>query len=156
VVTLDAGRATGARVRLDGAELGVTPLEQQVPAGTHRLQIDRPGYVSFDRDLVVPDDRDVRVRAHLTPHRTRTQRATFWTLQAVATGLAVGGVVFGGLALNDQSSFDSAPTLALGDAGHQHAITADALFAASAAVGIAGAVYYLITWPRAARLENVR
>jgi hypothetical protein len=150
------GRGTAARVELDGAELGTTPLERTVAAGQHRLQIERAGSVTFDRDLMVPDDRDLRLRVHLQPRRTRAQQATFWTLQSIASAAATAGVVFGALALVDHANFDAHPSLALGQAGQDKATACNVLFGVSAAIGIAGAIYYLVTWPRSAHLEVVR
>ena len=156
-LALDVPRAAaGAVVRVDGADVGQAPLEHAIGAGTHRLEIERPGFLTFDTDVVVPDDRDLKLRAHLTPRRTRTQRAVFWTVESIASAVATAGVVFGSLALADQATFDRTPTVALGRDGHDKTIAADALFGASAVVGIAGAIYYLVTWPRAPRLETVR
>ncbi len=155
-VALEVAHAKGASVRFDGTELGLAPLQRQLPAGEHRLQVARAGYLTFDGDLQIPDDRDLKLRVHLTPRRTRSQRAAFWTLESVASAAALGGLVFGALALTDQRNFDDVPTLALGDSGRNNAIASDALFGVSAAVGIAGAIYYLATWPRGARVQTLR
>lgn len=144
-----------AQVRLDGVDVGAAPLERRVPAGPHRLEVSSAGYLPYVGELPSSDDRDLQLRVHLTPHRSRRQRALFWTLQSLASAGAAVGLTFGILALRDQSSFDARPSVALRDEGRRWAVTSDVSFAASAAVGIAGAIYYLVTWPRSSHAERL-
>jgi len=152
-VELQPVRGGHALATIDGDAVGTLPLDRRLTAGVHRVELSAPGRQPWAGDISVPDDRDLRLRVRLEPTRTRAQRAVFWTLQSAASALAAGGVVFGSLALADQSSYDAHPSATLGATGTDHAHTADALFAASAAVGIAGAIYYFATWPKHSRVE---
>ncbi len=140
-------------VSIDGREVGTPPLEERLNTGTHRLVVRSVAHLDYAGDVQVPEDRDLLLSVHLTPRRTRTQRALFWGLESLASGAAAAGVVFGSLALADQSTFDRHPSVALHDRGRSESLSCDVLFGVSAAVGIAGAIYYLVTWPRASRGE---
>jgi hypothetical protein len=152
-VELDPVRGGPASAVIDGSAAGTLPIERQLTAGVHRLELSAPGRQPWSGDISVPDDRDLKLRVKLEPVRTRRQRIVFWTLQSVASALAVGGVVFGALALSDQATYDAHPSTAVAATGSDHAHWCDGLFAASAAVGIAGAIYYLATWPRHSSIE---
>jgi hypothetical protein len=145
-----------AEVSIDGTPLGRLPLERKIPAGTHRIEVSSPGRQTLNSEVQVPTDRDLALAVKLEPTRTRTQRAVFWTIEGVATALAASGVVFGSLALYNQSQYDTLATRELADTGRSHAITADALFVASAVVGIVGAIYYGVTRPKHSRAEPLR
>jgi hypothetical protein len=140
-------------VSIDGREVGAPPLDQRLNAGTHRLVVRSPAHLDYTGDVQVPDDRDLVLSVHLTPRRTRTQRAIFWSLESVASAAATTGVVFGSLALSDQATFDRHPSVALHDRGRTEALSSDVLFGLSGVIGVAGAIYYLVTWPRASRGE---
>lgn len=144
-----------AMVQLDGAPLGPAPLEKKVSAGTHSIELSSAGFVPYRGELPMGDDGDVRLRVHLTPRRSRAQRLFFWTAQSLATSAATLGVVFGALALRDQSRFDAQPSVALRDEGRRWALGSDLSFIASAAIGLAAGVYYLVTWPRRSRAERL-
>lgn len=143
-----------AEVRLDGQLVGTTPIDRRVSAGAHRLEVLSAGHVPYAGELAGDDD-DVRLRVHLVPRRSRAQRALFWTLQGVASAAAAAGVTFGALALHDQSRFDAQPSVALRDEGRRWALACDLSFVASAAVGLAGAIWYLVKWPRRPRAERL-
>lgn len=138
-------------VAIDGRDAGAAPLAQRLVAGTHRLEVQSASHLPYVGDVQVPEDRDLLLRVHLAPKRTRTSRVLFWSLEGVASALAAGGVVFGALALSDQATFNIHPSVALHDRGHAEALTSDLLFGASAAVGLAAGIWYLATWPRASR-----
>ncbi len=144
-----------AKVLLDGVALGTAPVERRVTTGPHRLEVTSAGRLPFTGELPAGDDGDVRLRVHLTARRTRAQRALFWTLQSIASAGAASGLVFGILALRDQSSFNAQPSVAVRDQGRSYAVACDASFIASAVVGVAGAIYYLVTWPRSSRAERL-
>jgi len=50
---------------VDGRRHGYTPITVQLPAGQHRLRVDREGYVSEERTLTVAPDGAVRWTPHL-------------------------------------------------------------------------------------------
>jgi hypothetical protein len=140
-----------SQVAIDGHAAGAAPLAQRLVAGAHRLEVQSAAHLPYVGDVQVPEDRDLLLRVHLTPRRTRAARVIFWSLEGVASALAAGGVVFGALALADQASFDAHPSVALHDRGHAEALTSDILFGASALVGVGTAIWYLATWPRPSR-----
>ncbi|MCU1280732.1 MAG: S-layer-like protein [bacterium] len=144
-----------AQVLLDGVAVGTAPVQRRVATGPHRLEVVSPGRVPYAGELSGGDDGDVRLRVHLTPRRTRTQRALFWTLESIASAGAATGLVFGVLNLRDQSSFNAQPSVALRDEAHRYAVTCDAAFIASAVVGIGAGIYYLVTWPRSSHAERL-
>ena len=144
-----------AEVLLDGVALGTAPVQRRVPTGPHRLEVLSAGRVPFAGELPSGDDGDVRLRVHLTPRRTRGERALFWTLESIASVGAATGLVFGILNLRAQSDFNAHPSVALHDEGHRDAVACDASFIASAVVGVGAAVYYLIKWPRRSRAERL-
>jgi hypothetical protein len=58
---------SGASVRVDGSELGITPLSARtLPAGNHEIVIDKPGYVPVDKT------EQLRARASETLNTTLT------------------------------------------------------------------------------------
>ena len=59
-------RPPGARVRVDGAEVGTTPVTvTSVAAGRHRLELQMPGYRPWSETLTVTAGRDRQVTATL-------------------------------------------------------------------------------------------
>jgi hypothetical protein len=50
---------------VDGRRHGYTPTTVQLPAGPHRLRVDREGYMSEERTLTVAPDGEVRWSPHL-------------------------------------------------------------------------------------------
>jgi hypothetical protein len=59
---------TGARVTVNGRELGVTPLRGvEVPAGAHPVVVSLPGYAPFARYLEVKPSASTELKAELEP-----------------------------------------------------------------------------------------
>lgn len=54
-----------AVVMVDGEPVGHTPLELEVPAGTHRLRVAVAGFEPWEQDAVVKADEDLVVKAEL-------------------------------------------------------------------------------------------
>jgi hypothetical protein len=150
-VAIRIDQPLSSTVSIDGREVGTPPLQEKLKTGFHRVVVRSPAHVDYTGEVEVPDDRDLLVTVHLTGRRTRTQRALFWSLESLASAAAAGGLVFGSLALADQSTFDRHPSVALHDRGRTETLSSDLLFGASALVGIAGAIYYLVTRPHASR-----
>ncbi|HEY1585082.1 MAG TPA: PEGA domain-containing protein [Polyangia bacterium] len=140
-------------VSIDGRNVGAPPLGEKLKTGTHKVVVRSPAHLDYAGEVEVPDDRDLLLTVHLTARRTRVQRAGFWSLESLASVAAAGGVVLGSLAVGDQATFDRHPSVALHDRGRTEALSCDLLFGASALVGVAGAIYYLVTWPHASRSE---
>lgn len=63
-------RPPGARVIVDGAEAGVTPLTlPALSAGSHRIRIEHPGYTPITTTTTVETGARARVAVTLTPER---------------------------------------------------------------------------------------
>jgi hypothetical protein len=65
-------RPAGARVLVDGAEIGVTPVTvPSLAAGPHTVRIERPGYVSITTTARIEARTRARVAVTLTAERPR-------------------------------------------------------------------------------------
>jgi hypothetical protein len=151
-LVLDTDRNLAAIVSLDGERLGTAPLDARVLAGAHRLDVVAPGHLPYSADLRIADERDLFLKIHLERGRTRTQNAIFGTLLGAAGALAIVGGAFGILALENQSSFDAHPTLALRDQALSNANACDALLGVAAGVALGGVIYYVATLPRKSKV----
>ena len=100
--TVTVQAVAGARILLDGRELGFAPLPSPVttPPGRHRVSVTAPGRVDFGTTLVAKRGDTLHLDAR-TPHTT--QRRAAWGLLGTAGGLAIGGGVTMALALSFQS-----------------------------------------------------
>lgn len=100
--TVTVQAVAGARVVLDGRELGFAPLPSPVttPPGRHHVSVTAPGRVDFGTTLVAKRGDTVHLDAR-TPHTT--QRRAAWGLLGTAGGLTGGGGVTMALALSFQS-----------------------------------------------------
>lgn len=56
----------GARVELEGRTVGFTPFAVDVPVGSHRVRVSKPGYRSEEQLVVVPTDAEAKVSLVLT------------------------------------------------------------------------------------------
>lgn len=59
----------GASVLLDGTELGETPYIDQLPPGEYRLRLEHPGYLPYERTVLMPEANDLEVTLALLPER---------------------------------------------------------------------------------------
>ncbi|MEX1365025.1 MAG: PEGA domain-containing protein, partial [Nannocystaceae bacterium] len=94
--TLSIEAHPGARVLLDGTELGFAPLPTTIATapGPHRVRITAPGRVPYERALHLRSGDELALIAR-TPY-TRQRRAA-WGLLGVAGGLSVAGGITVGL-----------------------------------------------------------
>jgi hypothetical protein len=87
----------GARVSLDGRDQGPAPVEVELPAGGHQMEITAPGYQPDRSELAVAagQSRELTISLNLPPVETKPfyHRGWFWTGVAVAV-VAVGAIVF--------------------------------------------------------------
>jgi hypothetical protein len=62
------GNVNGARIFLDGKNIGITPLSevQKVEVGVHRVHMEREDYFHYDVDVTVPKGRTALVNAQMT------------------------------------------------------------------------------------------
>lgn len=82
-----ASSEEGADVRLDGRLVGVTPFETVVAAGKHELAVSKDGFVEARKDVVMPREGTLTVKATLAPSE---ETASAWSSRAWGTRL--GGV----------------------------------------------------------------
>lgn len=105
---------TQSVVSVDGTEIGLLVGAIQVPAGIHRLHVERGGFIAAERDVDVP--RGGTETASITFEPTPDTRAVYvsaavsrrtWSWVTLGTGLAIaaGGAV---LALVEQNSLKAA------------------------------------------------
>ncbi len=83
-------RVEGAKVSVDGADLGAVPAEAVVKPGLHRVAIHRDGYDSTETSVVVSAGESRSVDLTMTRRETITGRWWFWT--SIGVVLAAGGV----------------------------------------------------------------
>jgi hypothetical protein len=98
-----AASETQCVVSVDGTEIGLLVGAFQVPAGVHRLHVERGGFIATERDVDVPQGGTQRVSVVFEP--TPDTRATYvsaavsrrtWSWATIGTGLAIAA---GGAAL---------------------------------------------------------
>jgi hypothetical protein len=110
-----------AIVSADGEELGLLRGAIQLPAGTHRIHVDRGGFIPAERDVNVPVGGTQSVEIVFEP--TPDTRAVYvssavsrrtWSIVAMGIGaaLAGGGVILGVAEGNQLSKDQAALTLA--------------------------------------------
>ncbi len=161
----------GALVSVDGKSPQPSPLDVDLPAGKHTLHVTADGREPQDRDLDVTYASKTDVNLQLVekaappppppvvatpepaptpapaappppPPEPRSKLPAFITggLAVVAAGV---GTVFGIMALNDKSNFDSNPTSQTADDGENHALIADMAFGVAVTLGVTSAVLFL-------------
>jgi hypothetical protein len=67
VVTVQSDQVTFATVFVDGAKLGNSPILRALPAGHHRVHVERAGFKSVDRSITVSPGETTRLRIELSP-----------------------------------------------------------------------------------------
>ncbi|HEX8111279.1 MAG TPA: PEGA domain-containing protein [Kofleriaceae bacterium] len=76
----------GARITIDGAAIGITPLDWDLPPGKHTIQMDKPGRRSGVRDHVVVSNKTDLVVMTLPPDDRADQPS-----RVVPLALMIGG-----------------------------------------------------------------
>ncbi|MGL4380187.1 MAG: SUMF1/EgtB/PvdO family nonheme iron enzyme [Vibrio sp.] len=54
----------GDRVTIDGVNYGNTPVEVMLPAGNHRIKIEKEGFRTFEQEVSLTSDHTLRVNLH--------------------------------------------------------------------------------------------
>ena len=79
-------------VRIDGIDVGTSPLVVTRPPGIHRVVIVRPGYVTYETQVATHPGEDLRITGNLAPQTTPiTKKWWFWT--AIGATVAAAAVV---------------------------------------------------------------
>ncbi len=99
--TLSLSTRAGARILVDGRELGFAPLVQPITldAGPHELSVTQPGRETLAAALVLAPGDDRTIDAPLPP---TPRRRAIWGLAGASGGLTIGAAITLGLALGQQ------------------------------------------------------
>lgn len=161
----------GAAVTIDDKpEAAPTPLDVDLPPGTHVVKVTAPGHLPGSKPVDVafastqtvslelepepaappppPPVAAVAPVAPVAPLVPPPAPAPRSMVPAIVTGgLAIAaagvGTVFGILALGDKSDFDKNPTTQTADNGDTHALIADMAFGVAVTFGVTSAVLFL-------------
>jgi hypothetical protein len=80
-----------AFVRIDGKDVGVTPVDTERPAGEHRIEVEKPGYVTYATTVRTDPGGRADLKARLVVENVAiTKRWWFWTGIAAVVGGGVG------------------------------------------------------------------
>lgn len=150
----------GAKVTVDGeAQEGATPLELELPPGTHKFGLTLEGYQDAELEtvleggihleqqvglaLIPPPPAPVQAAAPSTAAEEETKKSSI-VPAAVTLGLGgaglIAGTVFGILALDAKSKYKDDPTIDHADAAERNALIADMSFGVALTLGITGVV----------------
>lgn len=95
----------GARVSVDGRQLGSTPLAPvELAAGRHFILVAKNGHEAFSREQSFGRGQTVQVDANLS---STTQRTVSWVLMGAGVSAVVAGGILGFEALRKQSDAQS-------------------------------------------------
>lgn len=116
----------GARILVDGRELGLAPLTETVrlDPGDHLVEVRLTNHRDFREEISVSVGQEILIEASLEPtptvgpppstpeppvetpsRRRRVHRAAFYTTLGLAVAALTGGAVMGGLALHEHGQF---------------------------------------------------
>jgi hypothetical protein len=83
----------GARLALDGEPLGRTPVDRELPAGVHKLEVAAEGYDELERTVTAVNGVDETLDLDLVSVPTKVPlRLLGWTALAVGVAAIVGSV----------------------------------------------------------------
>ena len=86
-------RPAGARLALDGEPMGRTPVDRELPAGVHKLELFAEGYDPLERTLTAVNGVDETLDVDLVVLPSKLPlRALGWTAVAVGVAALVGSV----------------------------------------------------------------
>lgn len=143
----------GSVILIDGAP---ATEEVQLGAGLHVVEAVAPGRVPYRGQVVLPAGEVLAATITLPPKRTALQRALLWGGAGLAGVFAIGGGIYGGLALDAEAEYRDMPSVATRDDGVAFRFAADLLLGSAIVVGAATAIYWYVTRPDAATLEVQR
>lgn len=113
-------RPTGAAIRVDDRDTGLTPATLSLSAGAHVFTLRKPGYTTVVRDLEIhgatTDDAMFALEPETTQPPPAHHRVALWTAIGVGAALVVAGVVYGVTRASDDAT-THLPPIACGDAG---------------------------------------
>jgi len=137
----------GARVLVDGEQVGVTPFQGDVDAGVRKVKIEADGMKAWEEEVDIQRGQETPVRVRLRP---APSRGGAWATAVVAAAFVGGGIALGLLANDRENELDGAldrGLLANDDGriteGRFFAIGANAAYGVGAVLGILS-IYYFV------------
>lgn len=137
----------GAAVTVDGEAAGTTPLEtqQQLPAGSHRVDAEREGYLPYAAQIAIERGLGATALVSLEPartHRAISGQPVFAWVAFGLSALSLGGAI--GLGVHAQSLLPTEYNeMALGDARTMGSFS-DACLAGAVGFAAIGVALYFI------------
>jgi hypothetical protein len=87
-----ASYPAGGVVAVEGTDVGATPVDVSRPAGSYKVVVRKPGYVTYETEVVVQSGEEVNLSPNLPVEKIAlTQRWWFWTGVGVVVLGAAGG-----------------------------------------------------------------
>ena len=138
---------TGARVSVDGQQVGVVPYEGEVGSGPHRVRVEADGMKAYEAQIDVRPGQLTPLRVRLRPDVGRGGAYVSAVFSALFLGAGIGLGVVGFDFHNQVQAEVDAGTLASDDnrldVGMGLYIGADAAFGLSLIVGVLALYYFL-------------
>jgi hypothetical protein len=160
-----------AQVTVDGAaQPGPTPLDVELPAGTHVVHVSSEGKAAVDRTVTMTFGQKQELVVELEPlpaappppppaqpplpqsppppalapadNVMHRSPLPAYITGGLAIAAAGVGTVFGAIALSDKSNFDKHPTSDGADTGENHALVSDMAFGVAITLAVTSAVLY--------------
>jgi hypothetical protein len=154
-----ADNVARAEVRVDDRLVGVSKVgapsvRVKVEPGTRRVAIKADARIPFASDIVVPEERDLRLLVNLTPTRTRRNRIVTLSIGGAAALTGLAGATFGLLSYADQRQLDDDPSVPLSERGHDRAVLADRFLLSAAILTACAVTFHYVTAPRASTVTE--
>jgi hypothetical protein len=87
-----ASYPAGGIVKVGDSDVGATPVDVSRPAGSYKVVVRKPGYVTYETEVVVQSGEEVNLSPNLPQEKVAlTQRWWFWTGVGVVVLGAAGG-----------------------------------------------------------------
>lgn len=138
--------ASGALVIVEGRTVANLPMRPtRLPAGTHRVVVNREGYRPWEGKVTVTEKRLTVARVRLSPLRGVVTKSVLYSSVGLSVASAIAGSVFGILALRSERDFTVLPESSKLDEGKSQALLADVFFATAAATALAAIVTWVAT-----------
>jgi len=136
---------------------GEVPDDTDLAAGVHVVEAHADGRVPFRGQIVLPAGKDVEAVVTLPRERSTLQRALLWSGASAAVGFAIGGGIYGALALDAEAEYAGpTPSVETRDNGLTFRFAADVLLGTAVVVGTVTAIAWWLTRPDDATLEVQR
>lgn len=161
-------RPAGATIRVDGAEVGTSPLPAPIrlPQGLHSVEVSAPAAEDHQEMANIVVGQTTRTQITLVPRTSGGIGSEMWAYIIMGVGGAamVGGGVFGVMAVgadgdlsscrDDEECAGTSSEVDFSDEVKSHALMTDILVGSGAIIATAGFVFYLLSGDELAAAEN--